>query len=147
DTELALIEAHNYEKDSFVILVGGDGGRLDHLLGIRHIFETENYPNIWVAKNQIALCLDSASDFKQIRIENINSEDVISVFPVFAHKKEKYKIESQNLEWPLNDVKWEENQISLSNRLKEQNGCCELSVKYGRFLIFIPLHSKIIETV
>lgn len=147
DTELALIEAKKYQKDSFIILVGGDGGRLDHLFGIKHIFETENYPNIWVAKNQIALCLDFNSDFKQIKIGNINPDDVISVFPVFAHKNEKYKIESHNLKWSLNDVKWEENQISLSNRLKIQNDDCKFSAKYGRFLIFVPLHSKIIETV
>ncbi len=149
DTELALMEGKNRfqtANELFMILVGGDGGRLDHLFGIQHIFSTENFPNIWIGKEQVILCLDSERNFNKIKISNILENDVVSVFPIFPKKyeKSKYQIESKNLKWDLQAVNWLENEISLSNRLEEATEkTCELFAINGRFLVFLPLHSEV----
>ena len=127
-------------------MVGGDGGRLDHLFGIHNIFTSENYPNVWIGKEQAIICLDSESDFKTLEVENLKEDSMISVFPVFTNKyeKSKYQIKSENLKWDIGNLLWNENQISLSNRISSpENTKCELSAQYGRFLAFIPLYSKI----
>ena len=158
DTELALIEAKNYEEanrasncfnsksELYTILVGGDGGRLDHLFGIHNIFTSENYPNVWLGKEQAIICLDSESDFNTLEVTNLTENSMVSVFPVFTknYDKSKYQVLSENLKWDIGNLLWNENQISLSNRiLNSENGKCKLSSKYGRFLVFIPLYAKI----
>lgn len=62
DTEIALIRAR--EEDSgqgaggtFVTLVGGDGGRFDHLLAIYDTFCTEHRADVWLLKEQKAIYL------------------------------------------------------------------------------------------
>lgn len=62
DTEIALIRAREdtvgTEKDgAFVTLVGGDGGRLDHLLAIYDTFCTEYRADVWLLKEQKAVYL------------------------------------------------------------------------------------------
>ena len=158
DTELALMEAkkcqNEYEPNSekseqrnlYAILVGGDGGRLDHLFGIHNIFTSENYPNVWLGKEQAIICLDSESDFNTLEVTNLTENSMVSVFPVFTnnYEKSKYQITSENLKWDIGNLLWNENQISLSNRISNsEKGKCKLSSKYGRFLVFIPLYAKI----
>lgn len=156
DTELALIEAKNYElaqratncfnekSNLFTILVGGDGGRLDHLFGILNNYKTNNYPNIWLGKEQAIIALDSDSNFSNLDIYNLNENSNISVFPVFIDKfqSNQYEIDSINLKWELKSVNWTKNQISLSNRIEKiENQKVSICANYGRFLIFVPLYA------
>lgn len=158
DTELALMEAKNYvaaqcasncfntKTKLFTILVGGDGGRLDHLFGILNLYKTENYPNVWLGKEQGIICLDSNTDFHTLEISNLQKDSVISVFPVFSQnlEKSKYQVESENLKWDLSLVNWEENQLSLSNRLENpETKTCKISAKTGRFIVFVPLYALV----
>lgn len=54
DTEIALLRAREM-GDVFVTLVGGDGGRLDHLLAIYDTFSTARHADVWLAKEQMAV--------------------------------------------------------------------------------------------
>ena len=69
---------------------------------------------------------------------------MISVFPIFPQnlEKSKYQVESENLKWDLSLVNWEENQLSLSNRLENpETKTCKISAKTGRFIVFVPLYA------
>ena len=71
---------------------------------------------------------------------------MISVFPIFTNvfEKSKYQVESENLKWDLSLVNWEENQLSLSNRLENQETkTCKISAKSGRFIVFVPLYALV----
>lgn len=54
DTELALILASKLKgRDTTVTLVGGSGGRIDHLIGIFDLFSSPVAPDFWLTEKQI----------------------------------------------------------------------------------------------
>ncbi|MFW6313607.1 MAG: thiamine diphosphokinase, partial [Spirochaetota bacterium] len=58
DTELALRVARE-EGCERVHLVGGGGGRVDHLLAIAGLFERDRYPDLWVTDTSVIRAFDS----------------------------------------------------------------------------------------
>ena len=115
-------------------------------MGIHNLYKTENYPNVWLGKEQGIICLDSKTDFHTLEISNLQKDSVISVFPIFPQnlEKSKYQVESENLKWDLSLVNWEENQLSLSNRLENpETKTCKISAKTGRFIVFVPLYALV----
>ena len=105
DTELGL-ELLRSRGCAPLILWGGGGGRLDHLLALRTLYEGLHPPEEWyTAYERIVLIKDriSLEGFKGRRI---------SLFPV---GKEECRMRSTGLKWPLDSLIWDRNSFGISN--------------------------------
>jgi thiamine pyrophosphokinase len=141
DTEYALNLL--WEKGcAKVILVGGGGGRLDHLLAIRSLFEREKYPCRWVTRAEDVRCLDASSDSGESSIssDELNLDlpigSTVSVFPL---GEGYWEAESLSLKWPLNGLNWNRGSCGISNRTVKET--LSIRVIRGRFMVIVPLFS------
>jgi thiamine pyrophosphokinase len=127
DTELALSLLWEQGCNE-TWLVGGGGGRLDHLLGIRALFERERSPNRWVTPAEdvrlVEDCLNAA----------VKPGGIVSVFPLGTGP---WAAESQGLRWPLAGLSWNRGFVGASNVAEE--GGFFIQVKAGRFMVILPL--------
>jgi len=129
DTELAL--ALLWDKGcTEVWIAGGGGGRLDHLLGIRDLFERERFPRRWMTAAEDVYCIDSVViDSLTVDIEK---GGVVSVFPLGGGP---WKARSTGLEWQLDKVHWEQGLYSLSNVAMEP--AITINARQGRFMVIM----------
>ena len=134
DTELAL--SLLWEKGcGEAWLAGGGGGRTDHLLAIRSLFERERMPDRWFTAGEEIRCLKEG--------QNLSADapigGMVSVFPMGAGP---WQAESSGLKWPLNGVAWESGGFSLSN-VAEKTPFELRSIK-GDFLLIVckPHHTR-----
>jgi len=131
DTELALSHAleNGCEK---LWIIGGGGGRIDHLFAIRSLFERDVIPERWITEAADIHCIDSAAKNELSVILEKNA--VVSVFPLGSGP---WKAESEGLKWPLAGLPWDRGFFGLSNAAP----CGEFSVKAleGRFMLILPL--------
>lgn len=149
DTELALLEAQEQGVQQ-IVLIGGNGGRFDHLLALRSMYERDisfPYPDIWFCGSNLVLCLDSDQK-KEITIKHLTPDDYISIFPLYLHSLEP-KIQSKGLQWDVTNLPWRTCGGSVSNKALLKGNSdeyitkgVELSVERGRFLVVLPLHEK-----
>jgi thiamine pyrophosphokinase len=127
DTELALSLLWEQGCDE-TWLIGGGGGRLDHLLGIRSLFERERSPDRWItAAEDIRLVDDSLT-------VSLKAGSLVSVFPLGFGP---WDAVCQGLRWSLAGLPWERGLFGLSN-VAEQ-GDLSIRVKEGRFMVILPL--------
>jgi len=128
DTEIAL--ALLWEKgcgDAWII--GGGGGRLDHVFGIRDLFERDRYPYRWITANEDIYCVDNEdSNNNRLRLA-IKQGKLVSVFPLGTGP---WKTLSKGLKWDLGGVRWERGLFGLSNVATDDE--IEINVKQGRFI-------------
>lgn len=144
DTELALRfsfkEAADEGRKPFITLVGGDGGRLDHLFNIVNTFRTEFHPDSWLAeKQQVAFLQPKTGYF----LNSLGISDNVS-FVNLAGKGRKIFTEG---------LKWESGLFadgfvpSVSNRISEENFSSEKPVfikpKASGFLLIFPFSAHI----
>jgi len=131
DTEIAL--ALLWEKgctDAWII--GGGGGRLDHVFGIRDLFEREKYPRRWITANEDIYCVEG-EDAKNDRLRlAIKQGKLVSVFPLGDGP---WKAQSKGLKWDLGKARWERGLFGLSNVAIADE--IEISVKQGRFMVIV----------
>jgi thiamine pyrophosphokinase len=129
DTELALRLLR--EKGCGEIwLIGGGGGRLDHLLAVRSLFERDLRPSRWITGAEDVRCVDSPAEFWWDGFPGAP----VSVFPLGAGP---WKAESAGLKWPLAGLPWDRGFFGLSNAA--ENGSFRLKAERGRFLVILPL--------
>ena len=123
DTELALDKAWNegYRK---IILIGGGGGRLDHIIGILCLFEREKSPKIWVTDNEAVFSVEG-----DIHIKTTIGER-ISLFPL---GNQLHSLYSEGLKWNLNGLSWKRGDIGISNEATDT--AVRISVKGGKLLM------------
>jgi thiamine pyrophosphokinase len=127
DTELAL--SLLWEKGcGEVWLAGGGGGRTDHLLAIRSLFERQKAPDRWFTAGEEIIRLKEG----QSRCVDAAIGGVVSVFPL---GKGPWQAESAGLKWPLNGVAWKSGGFSLSNVAQEAP--FELRSKKGEFMVIV----------
>jgi thiamine pyrophosphokinase len=125
-----------------VALIGGGGGRLDHLLAIRSLFEREKYPDRWVTRAEEVYCLDSSSDSGGANVsgDELNLDmpkgSMVSIFPLGDGY---WEAESSGLRWPLNSLSWNRGSFGISNRTVKET--FSIRVIRGRFMIIVPLFS------
>jgi len=129
DTELAL-ELLREKNCSEIRIAGGGGGRLDHLLAIRALFDREDCPARWVTAAEDVRCLNQGEKLEL----NLPKDTQVSVFPAGEGQRE---IQSSGLKWPLDNVKWDRGSFGISNRTTAD--FFTVRVVRGRFLIIIPL--------
>jgi thiamine pyrophosphokinase len=137
DTQIALQEAvkntTTKKNTDCIILVGGDGGRSDHFLANLKLFEYQTTPDYWLCKEQFIKLLVESSEY------TVKQSSEFSIFPIFNSKfsqPNEYFIQSTNLVWPLDTVKWDQSMYSLSNRINKNSTSAKLKIIKGRFLFF-----------
>jgi thiamine pyrophosphokinase len=129
DTELALALLWKKGCDEAWI-IGGGSGRIDHLFGIRDLFERKKFPRRWITAAEDIHCIDSGADSSLTM--NLKQGGIVSVFPLGGGP---WKAESKGLKWPLNNVHWERGLYGLSNVAVTQK--IEVVAQQGRFMVIL----------
>lgn len=126
DTELAL--AFLWEKGcDETWLIGGGGGRTDHLLAIRSLFDRDRCPDRWIT---------AADDIRCLREDlslTLPPGSRVSVFPA---GRGPWQAKSRGLQWPLDGAAWEWGSFGISNTAPE--GAFFIRAEAGRFLVISP---------
>jgi thiamine pyrophosphokinase len=105
DTEIGLrVLAERGFRE--VALIGGGGGRLDHLLAILALFERETRPSTWLTARERIDFVDGEILFPAER------GDTVSVFPVGCGQ---IRTESEGLRWKLDGLAWKRGSFGVSN--------------------------------
>ena len=140
DTELALILMR--EQDiSEIVLIGGDGGRMDHFFALYRMFSLKKPPIIWIGSDTIAFTLEAETNHESIVVTDLDCEAAVSIFPVGSAENNDLShghiCVADGLYWPVNNLLWAGGQFSLSNRAP--TGTCKIEAVAGRFLVVLPL--------
>lgn len=106
DTELAI---KHIESDEY-ILIGGGGGRIDHLLAIMALFYRYPAPKFWITADDIIIRCD-----KTVKL-NLPIGSDISIMPISSPAK----VDSDGLKWELGGYTISNSSISLSNRSEKE---------------------------
>lgn len=144
DTETALIEAVRIRNETNIpldiVLVGGGGGRLDHLLGIQRLLGTDLSPDFWLVRTQVVCLLKEKT---VMQVSGLQDGDMISTFALPGCMK--YTIRSHGLKWPLNSVDWQNWGRSISNWPEnEAGGSAVFEAQNGLFYIVLPLKRELL---
>ena len=132
DTELA-VQAVIEKGCSMIWIIGGGGGRIDHLFGIRSLFERDIFPCRWITDAADIRCIDAASAFGRLSCR-LGKGEPVSVFPLGIGP---WKAKSRGLKWPLDNVEWNRGFSGLSNEAAD--GGFSITAEKGRFLVLLSL--------
>lgn len=127
DTELAL-ELLGKQGCSEQVIIGGGGGRLDHLLGIYSLFSRKNSPDLWITEREKIFLV------KEKFCINLNKGDLVSFFPV---GNEICRMKSTGLKWPLDQLTWTAGDGGISNVALEES--LSVTMKSGRLIMILSL--------
>lgn len=127
DTELALTLLWEKGCEETWIL-GGGGGRTDHLFAIASLFERKQAPDRWFTAGEDIYCLQDAQELTL----NAPPGALVSLFPL---GRGPWSALSQGLKWPLEGLPWERGCFGVSN--VALTGDFSLVSKLGRFLIIL----------
>ena len=106
DTELAFSLA--LEKGCGDIwIIGGGGGRIDHLFAIRSLFEGEDSPARWYTAREEIRTVEEGIPLQM----SLAAGSMVSVFPL---GEKPWAAESEGLKWPLNGLSWEKGRGGLT---------------------------------
>lgn len=117
DTELA-IEKSWEEGYRDIVLIGGGGGRLDHIIGILWLFEREKHPLIWVTDAETVTAVKKNITFRAEPGERI------SLFPISDRVE---GLHSEGLKWSLAGLDWKRGDLGLSNVAAESSVSIQLT--------------------
>jgi thiamine pyrophosphokinase len=132
DTELALRLLWERGCDD-VWLLGGGGGRIDHLLALRSLFERDPCPSRWITGAEDLRRLEAPAEFSL----TLPPGALVSIFPL---GEGPWEAESAGLRWPLAGLPWDRGFFGISNAA--ETGPLSLRVRRGRFLAVLPLVRK-----
>jgi len=135
DTELAFSLAAEKGCDDIWIL-GGGGGRIDHLFGIRSLFERERFPRRWITDAEDIRCIDSKTKQNELSLK-LEKGAVVSVFPL---GEGQWKASSKGLKWQLDGLRWDRGFFGLSNVAVD--GDFSVTAEAGRFMVIMFLEKK-----
>lgn len=131
DSELGL--NHLREKGcTEIIMIGGGGGRLDHLLALLSIFERPNPPDLWLTAHEEIHHI--ADEFRG----SGSVDEMVSLFPVGL---KECTMSSSGLKWPLNTLCWSKGDVGISNRL--ETGDYSIKMKTGRLILIRGLKNPL----
>ena len=132
DTELAFSLLREKGCDE-IWIIGGAGGRIDHLLGIRSMFERDVFPGRWILDTSEIYCADAQNSHCASLRLRLELNALVSIFPLGTGPWEAC---SSGLKWPLNDLKWDRGFFGLSNEAPD--GEFFININKGRFMVVIP---------
>ncbi|MDR2259237.1 MAG: thiamine diphosphokinase [Treponema sp.] len=128
DTELAF--SFLLEKGCDEIwLIGGGGGRADHLFALRSLFERDPCPARWITAGEDMYCLKGPGELAL----SIAAGGLLSVFPLGDGP---WEAQSGGLKWPLEGLSWNRGFFGLSN--VAETGDFFIRAGAGRFMVIIP---------
>lgn len=127
DTELAFQEAVKKGCKEIWIL-GGGGGRIDHLFAIRSLFERDLYPHRWITDNADIRCVEGS-----IQVTGQKGA-LVSVFPL---GNGPWQAQSGGLKWQLDGLPWDRGFFGISNIAAD--GDFFINAEKGRFMLILPL--------
>ncbi|HTX73250.1 MAG TPA: thiamine diphosphokinase [Rectinemataceae bacterium] len=111
DTELGLglLQARGATE---IVLAGGGGGRLDHLLAIRSLLSRALRPQEWHTRHEVAYVLESGRELAFA----CPIGETVSVFPLGPQAS---AMGSRGLRWALDGLSWGLGDFGVSNRTVE----------------------------
>ncbi|MBO7123481.1 MAG: hypothetical protein J6V90_09405 [Treponema sp.] len=128
-------------QKTFVSLIGGAGGRVDHFLSIYNLFGTKIAPDAWLCGEQVLWKAERES----FSVGGLKAGDVISIARPFG-KNHVGKIRSQGLEWE-SSVFRKNGMPSVSNTIKEefarQGRPIQIEFLRGTFVLIAPLFASV----
>jgi len=127
DTELGLKELRR-RGFHWIAMVGGGGGRLDHLLALRSLFERPSGPDEWLTPGGRVVRIDEPTRF------TVEAGATVSVFPLSGGA---FGMVSRGLKWPLEGLSWNQGGFGLSN--VAETGRFELDPGQRPVLVVLPL--------
>ncbi|WP_315330404.1 thiamine pyrophosphokinase [Treponema socranskii] len=144
DTELALDaafrEASLQNAIPFITLIGGGGGRLDHLLAICDSFCTPQHADVWLLSNEAVYLLKSGT---ACDISDLKRSDIVSVARTTSSRTGG-KLVSHGLFW---ENFRREGMPSISNRISENYFTARKPVTFSAcetdFLLILPLSARV----
>jgi thiamine pyrophosphokinase len=89
-----------------IVIAGGGGGRIDHMLAIAMLFERDNHPRRWITEKEDILFIEGTMEF----IGRIG--ETLSLFPIGAVADAMH---SEGLKWPLDGLKFRRGYGGISN--------------------------------
>jgi thiamine pyrophosphokinase len=129
DTELTLNFLSEKGCDE-IWIVGGGGGRLDHLFAVRSIFDRDTPPDRWFPGKEEIRCLKEG----RVLGAMLTPGSTVSVFPLGSGP---WEAKSSGLKWPLDGLDWERGSAWISNIAVE--GPFEIRAVRGRLMIIMPM--------
>lgn len=133
DTEIAMAAAREKGSDH-IIIAGGGGGRLDHLLAITSLFRRSDPPREWHTGHESIYFLAKG---KTAFFEASRGETV-SVFPAMGEGSRG--MDSDGLQWPLKDLVWGKGHFGISNR--SMGDTVMISAGTAPLLVILPVGRK-----
>ncbi len=130
DTELGLAELRRRGWES-VMLAGGGGGRLDHILAIRALFERPDSPDEWLTAFERVVLLRETREF------SCAPGSTVSVFPLAGGSS---GMGSEGLAWPLEGLVWDAGHFGLSN--VASNGRFSITPGSAPLLVIMPQNAE-----
>jgi thiamine pyrophosphokinase len=127
DTEIGIRElrARGYQR---ILLIGGGGGRLDHLLAIRALFDRPWGQDEWLTHRERVVRIAGGTIFA------VPLGSTVSVFPLSTGAS---GMASTGLKWPLDGLCWEPGEFGVSNRAVSSEIC--ISPGTHPVLVVLPL--------
>jgi thiamine pyrophosphokinase len=132
DTELALTFLWEQGCDE-IWLIGGGGGRIDHLFALRSLFDRKRTPDRWFTDGADIYCLKEKSKLTIIH----PPASIVSLFPV---GEGPWKAGSHGLKWSLDGLNWNRGFFGVSNVALK--GTFSVFSEEGRFLVILPYQEK-----
>ncbi len=132
DTEIAISLAAEQGCAEWT-LVGGGGGRLDHLMAILALFERPVAPVRWITRTEDAVLVESNRNGGRYSAA-VKPGTLLSIFPVGAAP---WTISSEGLKWPLGGLSWDRGSFGISNVCLGDRFV--LQARSGRFLALSPI--------
>jgi thiamine pyrophosphokinase len=142
DTEMALSLLREKGCDE-IWLLGGGGGRTDHLFAVRSLFERESFPSRWFTAGEDIFCVEAPGELvypgggtasPESEGDWKNGGGLVSVFPLGGGP---WEVSSRGLTWPLGGLDWNRGFFGVSNLAPD--GEFSIRALRGRFLIIMPL--------
>jgi thiamine pyrophosphokinase len=108
-----------------VVVAGGGGGRVDHLLGLVSLFEREKTPTLWYTSREIIQVVEGT-----LVVTDCFKGQTVSFFPLGGSVA---GMSSSGLKWPLDGLEWNRGDMGISNMFTEDRST--ISVSQGRLLM------------
>lgn len=135
DTELGLQLLHDQGIQD-ITLIGGGGGRLDHLIAILSLFSRAVYPWRWILPNECVWAVDAQVPVLRTLSLALHEASLVSVFSV-SHAL--CRMHASGLRWPLDAVDWGGGACSISNQSTSPD--VRFEAVSGRFIVVAPLEA------
>lgn len=129
DTEIGIRLARE-RGASRVSVIGGGGGRTDHLLAIVWLFERDPPPECWISDSAVVRSVSS-----EVTMHGKPGE-VVSFLPLGCTP---CRMRSSGLRWPLDRVTWTRGDVGVSNEFAVATAT--VSMISGRLLLIRGLEA------